>query len=388
MAKRICMVAYTQYRSDARPRREAEALVGRGDEVDFIALGEGGGREERVEGVSLVELASTRYRGASALAYLESYGSFFLRALAELTRRHTRRHYDVVQVHTMPDFMVFTAALVKPLGVKVVLDVHDTMPELYQSKFGIGPNHLLSRALEWQERLSCAFADRVICVHGPHKELLVRRGVPAQKITVILNVPDPRVFGAPSDGFEIARSGPPRLVYHGTIAERLGLDVALRALRRVLSRFPEARFDIIGTGDYAARTHELIRELELSDAVHFADRQFPLAEIPGLVAGATLGIVPNRNDPATRMMLPVKLLEYAHLGIPAVAPRLPAITHYFGDDALAFYEPGDARSMSGAICDALADPEGSARRRHAASAFARRHAWDTLKHDLFSVIDH
>ena len=38
--KKICMIAYTNYLSDARPRREAETLRCRGDQVDFIALGE------------------------------------------------------------------------------------------------------------------------------------------------------------------------------------------------------------------------------------------------------------------------------------------------------------------------------------------------------------
>jgi glycosyltransferase involved in cell wall biosynthesis len=388
MPKRVCMVAYTRYRSDARPRREAEALVARGDEVDFIALGDEATRHDDViEGVHLLELSAERYRGASALAYLTSYGRFFARALALVTARHARRRYDLVHVHTMPDFMVFTAALVKPLGARVVLDVHDTMPELYQSKFAVSASHPLIRALALQERLSCAFADQVICVHEPHKELLVRRGVPADKITVLLNVPDPRVFGPPRDGTVAPAGSAPRLVYHGTVAERLGLDVALKAFRQVQGRFPTATFDIIGTGDFAAKARALIADLELGEAVHFADRHFPVAEVPRLIDGATLGVVPNRDDPATRMMLPVKLLEYVHLGIPAVAPRLPVIEHYFGDDALAYYDPGDVQGLAAAIEGALEDPARSAARRAAASAFARRYHWDALKHELYAAVD-
>ena len=388
MAKRICMVAYTHYRSDARPRREAEALVARGDEVDFISLGGETQRHETVEGVQVIELAARRYRGASVAAYLTSYGRFFAQALALLSARHRARRYDVVHVHTMPDFMVFAGAFAKLMGAKIVLDVHDTMPELYQSKFGLRPAHLFIRALRLEEWLSCAFADRVICVHEPHRELLVSRGVPAKKITVILNVPDPRVFGPPRDVPTPVADAPTRLVYHGTIAERLGLDMALLAFRQVVDQFPQARFDIFGTGDHAPATHALIADLDLGNSVHFSDRQFPVADVPSLVGGATLGIVPNRDDPATRMMLPVKLLEYVHLGIPAVAPRLPVIRHYFGEDALAYYDAGDSQSLAAAITHALTDRDATAARQRCASAFAQRYQWDNIKHDLFAVIDH
>jgi len=301
--------------------------------------------------------------------------------------RHRRRRYDVVHVHTMPDFMVFTAALAKLSGARVVLDVHDTMPELYQSKFGVGPDHPLIRGLRLEERLSCAFADHVVCVHEPHKALLVGRGVPAHKITPLLNVPDPRVFGPPRDPETVTLATPPRLVYHGTVAERLGLDVALAGFTKVLEVMPRARFDIIGTGDDAARLHRLIDELALAGSVGFSDRHFPVAEVPRLIDGATLGLVPNRDDPATRHMLPVKLLEYVHLGIPVVAPRLPVIEHYFSDEAVAFYQPGDARSMADAILGALSSPERTLARRRAAAAFARRYAWDNHKLDLYAVID-
>jgi glycosyltransferase involved in cell wall biosynthesis len=386
--KRVCMVAYTHYRSDARPRREAETLAARGDEVDFVSLGEGPARQEDVvESVRVIELPARRYRGSSALSYVRSYGRFFAQALAVVSARHARRRYDVVHVHTMPDFMVFTAAAAKLSGARVVLDVHDTMPELYQSKFGVGAGHPLIRALALEERASCAFADHVICVHGPHKELLVSRGVPARKVTPLLNVPDPKVFGPPRDPDAVTLAHPPRLVYHGTVAERLGLDVALEAFAKVLAPFPEARFDIIGTGDDAQRLHGLIAQRELAGSVHFSDRHFPVAEVPRLIDGASLGLVPNRDDPATRHMLPVKLLEYVHLGIPVVAPRLPVIQHYFGDDAVAFYRPGDAQSMADAIVGALGDPTRTLERRRAAAAFARQYSWDNHKLDLYAVID-
>jgi len=76
---RICMVAYTSYQTDSRVRREAEALVERGDPVDFICLGNG--NEENPEfyhGVRLIKIHIDRYRGSDAKMYMASYLKFFL----------------------------------------------------------------------------------------------------------------------------------------------------------------------------------------------------------------------------------------------------------------------------------------------------------------------
>ncbi|MBN1959831.1 MAG: glycosyltransferase family 4 protein [Deltaproteobacteria bacterium] len=387
MTKRICMVAYTHYRSDARPRREATALTQRGDIVDFFSLGNASKlSQEIIDDVNIFNLPAKRYRGSSAIAYIRSYIRFFRQALTLITKHHFTKRYDVVHVHTMPDFMVFVAALIKPLGVKVILDVHDTMPELYQSKFGLRGQHPLIAALVMQERIACAFSDRVICVHEPHRDLLMRRGVDGNKITPILNVPDSKIFGPPRDN-PVLSFEPPRIFYHGTIAQRLGLDVALHAFRRVHDCIPTVSFNILGTGDQAEALHSLIADLGLNDAVNFADKQFAVEELPKLLADATIGLVPNRSDPATQMMLPVKLLEYVHLGIPAIAPRLPVIKHYFSEDALAFYEPGNCESMATAIINTIKDQESTNMRRLQASTFARQYQWDNLKHDLYSVID-
>src|SRR5438477_7594002 len=188
---RICMVAFTYYASDPRVRREAEALAGRGDDVDCICLREPG--QEKVgnlNGVRLFPLSIRRYRGASTIFYLTAYCLFFWSAFCELAVLHLKKRYDVVQVHTMPDFLVFVALIPKMLGAKVILDVHDLMPELYMSKFGVEETSWVIRFITWLERRSIAFAHRAIAVHNPHLEALIKHGNPKEKFDVLLNVPD------------------------------------------------------------------------------------------------------------------------------------------------------------------------------------------------------
>jgi glycosyltransferase involved in cell wall biosynthesis len=235
--KKICMVAYTNYLSDARPRREAEALTSRGDQVDFIALGEKDRPSfETVQGVRVFRMKQLRYRGGGGLSYGLSYLRFLCAATLKLLRLFRKEKYDIVYVHTMPDLLVLVGLIPKLLGASIVLNIHDMMPELYMSKFGISEKHLLIRLLAFQEQVSIRLADKVISVHDPHRDVLCRRGAPPEKITVIPNVPDPRIFRG--DTAAPAQSGTFRIVYHGTIARRLGLDLGVRAFTKAAEVLP------------------------------------------------------------------------------------------------------------------------------------------------------
>src|SRR5688500_5049840 len=168
--KKICMAAYTHYLADPRPRREAETLARRGHQVDFISLAEAGAPPvETVRGVRVFRMSQRRYRGGSEASYILSYVTFFLRVTIKIFSLFLKERYDIIYLHTMPDFIVFVGLLPKLFGAKVVLNIHDMMPELYMSKFGISESHLLIRFLKLQEYLSIAFADKVICVHHPHR---------------------------------------------------------------------------------------------------------------------------------------------------------------------------------------------------------------------------
>lgn len=383
MAARISVVAYTDFPSDARPRREARALVERGDEVHAYTLGNRG--RYRLDGVHVHEVPVPRYRGRRAGSYLASYGQFLAQAAFELARRPRP---DVVHVHTLPDFMVFAALGPKLRGARVVLDIHDPMPELYSSKFGLGPFHPLIRAIAAQERAAVRFADHVICTHDLFRTRLIELGVRPDKVSVTLNVADETIFGRPGEVSPSAHpEGAPRLVYHGTVARRLGLDIAVDAFAKLRRDHSALTFQILGRGDYSDTLAQKIRTEGLEDAIDFPNAHLPVEKLPGALSGATIGVVPNRNDPATRLMLPVKLLEYAHMGIPAVAPRLPAIAQYFDEHMVQWYRAGSPDGLAKAVDTLLNDPQRRAHVRAGALRFAERHRWERLRHDFCAAID-
>jgi glycosyltransferase involved in cell wall biosynthesis len=329
---RALVLAYTTYIHDGRVKRHAEALARRGDQVDAITLA--AGRTGMINGVNVVGLEIPRYRGASRASYLKSYVNFFVTAARKAMELSRERPYDLAIVCTMPDAAILAALPLRRAGTKIVLDVHDTMPELYRDKFPGRLGSLGVPIMKLEERLSAALADLVLAVHEPHRQRLADFGIKSDKIRVVLNSPDDRIFVA--NGAAPKNPDTFTVVCHGTITHRMGLDLAVRAVDLLRHRIPQLRLLAVGAGDYLTEIHRLVDELKLQDRVIFQG-MIPIEELPNVLRTADVGLVPNRESSATHLMLPVKLLEFAMMGIPAIAPSLKTVEYYFGNGAVRFF---------------------------------------------------
>jgi glycosyltransferase involved in cell wall biosynthesis len=370
----VFMAAYTNYLRDPRVRREAEALVAEGHRVVFMARRQPGeSRHETVAGVELLRRTALSNKPDSFAAYLLDYLLFFVQLAAHLSAHPLR--YRLVHINNMPDFLVFAAWLPRLLGRPVIHDIHDTMPELYMEKFGVGERHWAIRLLRRQERAAGRFASAVLTVEERLKEVLARRGIPEEKISVLINLPDERVF-APRPRPIKPPGAPFVLVYHGTLARRLGLDVAIGAVARLRQRIPSLEFRIVGAGEERPALLQLCERLGLQDVVRFSDGYVPVEAIPDLLADADLGIVPLRRCPATDMMLPTKLLEYVQMGIPCIVPETGTIARYFDDTSVRFFAAEDPESLADAIADLHDHPGKRESLARAATAnFGSKYRW-------------
>jgi glycosyltransferase involved in cell wall biosynthesis len=379
------MVAYTDYAGDARIRREAEALVARGDVVDLVCPRSRSldGRTS-LGGVNLHFVRQFQYGKAGPIRYLARYATFLLAAAARVSRLNRSNRIDLVQVHTMPDFLVFAAWPAKRRGAGVILDVHDLVPELYESKFGLRSDHPIVRLLTWAERRSIAFADAALAVHRPHRAAIVRHGTPVDKLTEVMNSPDTRLLGPPQAETEV---DPSLVVYHGTISRRHGLVNAVRAIDLARRNGSDATLFIAGDGDDAGRVQDLIGELGLSDVVTFQRRIVLLEQLVPTLRRARVAVIPLVPDAFTRYMLPVKLLEYAALHIPVIVTRTPTIEAYFDDSSVAFVDPEDPQAIARELADIARDPDRRRTLTMNAAKVIERHSWDEERTRYLSVVD-
>jgi glycosyltransferase involved in cell wall biosynthesis len=346
------MVVETCYPfAELRVQRQAEALALQGHLVDVICRRfQDEPIRERIGGVTVHRL-TVKGRKGSVVWQMFDYLTFACLAFLKVTCLHIRHRFDVVQVHNLPDFLVFCAIVPRLTGSRIILDIHDLMPEFYCSRFKKSFNSLPVYLLRWQESLSCWFSHHVITVTDVWKETLVRRGVPSRKCFVVMNLPDPAYFdpslrSKSSDERSSDKGRAFRLIYHGTITSRYGIDLLLKAVQLLKSEIPNIHLRIHGRGDYVNAVHDMINDLLLSDHVEFTTHFLSSHALSELIQSADVGVVPYRRDIFTDGILPTKLLEYVALGIPVVVARTSVVSHYLGEDLVEYFDPENVSDLA------------------------------------------
>jgi glycosyltransferase involved in cell wall biosynthesis len=379
------MVSYSMYDSDGRVRRYAESLVRQGYRVDAVALRreEKGIRNSVLNGVRVFRVQSRIKNEKSRFDYLAKLMLFFFRSLILLTREQFSEPYDLIHVHSVPDFEVFAALYPKIMGSKVILDIHDIVPEFYTSKFKTSEKSLTFKCLVVMERLSAAFSDHVIASNHIWQKRLEGRSVTKSKVTTILNYPDTQTFQCRgrkrNDGKFI-------LLYPGTLSYHQGLDIAIRAFSTIKNDVPEAEFHIYGSGDQSEFLKTLVGQLGLENRVFFKG-SLVVEEMVRIIENADLGVVPKRSNGFGNEAFSTKILEFMVMGIPVIVPDTEVDTFYFNQNVAKFFRANDANSLADAMLLLI---ENSAVREilvRNASEFVKKYTWDVNQHIYLDLID-
>ncbi len=353
------MIVHSYYEEDPRVRREAESLVAAGRPVVVLGLRQPDGPPvSEVAGVRVHHLDVQRHQGAGLGVYLREYASFLARAMITAVRLHRHERFALVQVHSLPDFLVFAALPLRLAGVPVLLDLHEAMPEFFRSRFPGASNPLIHRLLMLQERLSVAVSTAVITVNPAMRDRLVQLGVPAAKAGVVVNSPSLGRFDIeawPRRAFR--EDGRLRLIYTGALTPTYELDVAIAAVARIAAARPalDVTFEVYGRGDTGPALAAQAAGLGIAERVTFHGR-IAIEDVPAAVAGADIGLAPTRHDRFTDMSLSTKVFEYAAMGKPVVASRLPMVERTFPAGTVSSYAPGDETAMADAILAFADDP--------------------------------
>jgi glycosyltransferase involved in cell wall biosynthesis len=379
------MITHSFYEGDYRVMRYAEALVQRGDSVDAFVLRRSPELpdEEVINGVNVYRIQNRFSKNArTKLGFLFPLLRFLAVSSWQLSRRHWREHYDVVHVHNIPDFLVFAAWYPKLTGSRIILDVHDVVPELFATVFDVSADSFWVSALKLMEKISGRFADHVILSNHLWGEKYTSRTACNEKCSVFINHVDTSIFKP--------RPRKPRekpiIIFPGGLQWHQGLDIAIQAFKKLRQRMPEAEFHIYGDGPMKPDLIALTKGLLLGDSVRFFET-LRLKEIAEVMAQADLGVVPKRADTFGNEAFSTKILEFMAVGVPVVASSTKVDRYYFDDSLVRFFPSGDVDAMADAMYAVLTDPELQSEFVSRGREHAARNNWASRKAAYLDLID-
>lgn len=379
------MVAYAFYESDNRVRRYAETLVKRGDQVDAIVIGREGQLScEIIKGVHVYRIQKRVRDERSPFTYLRKMLMFFLRSAWVLSARHLREKYDIIHVHSVPDFEVFSTIVPRLLGAKVILDIHDIVPEFYASKFKINERSLPFRLLLLVEKVSVAYSDHVIISNHLWRSKLTQRSVRSEKCTAIINYPDPSIFSPrprtamTNDDFVMC--------YPGTLNWHQGVDLAISAVALLRDKETNLRLLVIGDGPAREQLKIAIKHQKLEDCVTMTG-SVPIEKVAETMANVDLGIVPKRRDSFGNEAFSTKIMEFMAMGVPVIASNTRVDQYYFNDRLVQFFDSENVDDLAMKIVELAHNPARCDCLRSNAAKFIEHNNWDVKKGEYLDLVD-
>jgi glycosyltransferase involved in cell wall biosynthesis len=381
----ICQIVQNVYDIDPRVRRKTEALVKAGYSVDVLALRPTDGQKSyTVDGVNVRTITLGKKRG-SLVRYFFEYAVFFFWVMLRAPWQMLWRKYAVIDVNTLPDFLIFAPFLARWMGAKLVLDMHEITPEFYMSKYHVAESSSIIRAMTYLERISMRFADHVLTVNDSIENLLVSRGLSRAKSTVIMNAANESRFAGYLNESTSSDNRRFVMIYHGTLTRIYGLDIAIEAFALAHKEMSGAELWILGSGSERKLLDRVAQDRGIADKVKLVG-QVPADMIAGWLSQASAGILPLRRDVFLDFAFPNKLGEFIVMGRPVLMSRLRAIEHHFSGDALAYFEPENPADLARQMIQLYRDPQLRARLVARAKEEYAPIRWDLMKQRYLKVV--
>jgi glycosyltransferase involved in cell wall biosynthesis len=175
-------------------------------------------------------------------------------------------------------------------------------------------------------------------------------------------------------------------MYHGSLVDRNGLDLAVEALARVRKTIPATELRIYGRSTpFLERVMEQVRNQGLEDCVSYLGPK-RLEDLVGAIENCDVGIIPNQRNIFTDINTPTRIFEYLALGKPVIAPRTPGIQDYFNPESLLFFDSGNSEELAEKIEYVFShDRESTETARHGQEVY-RAHTWSKEKNNLVDLI--
>jgi glycosyltransferase involved in cell wall biosynthesis len=382
------MIAYSYYETDHRIINYAESIVDRGFTVDVMGLKKPGELKNHncLNKINIFYIQQRRSKEKNIVNYFFNIILFFIKGFILLSFRHLKHHYDIIHVHNVPDLLIFMTVLPRLLGAKVILDIHDILPELFCQKLNKDMTSFIAKFLLALENLSVHFADHVIVANEFWKERIQKRtGTEIKKFTAILNYPRQSLFKKVPVASENHYF---TIVYPGTISFHHGLDVLIKAMPLVKEKIPNSRLHIYclsSDEDYLMQLKVLIDKLNLIGFVKFYDK-VPHKELIKIYANTNIGVVPKREGIFSSEAFSTKIFDFMATGVPVIASKTRIDEYYFDDSMIMFFEPENHEDLAKCIISLYNDPKKRKCLSDRAAEFVANNYWEIKKNIYLNLL--
>jgi glycosyltransferase involved in cell wall biosynthesis len=354
-ARVLILLENEPYPYDRRVSQIAGALNGAGYDVTVAAPAtpDFGAADEVLDGVRVLRFPAPP-EGSGAAGYLREYWAG-LRGLRRIARRLEAEHPpDLVIACNPPDFLFLAVRGARRRGARLVFDHHDLSPELFESKFERrGPFH---RALLAAERWSFRRADAVLSTNDSYAAIARERGgVPAERVFVVRNGPDPGRIRLVEPDPELRRGRRHLVTWIGRMSVQEGLDAVVEAADELRRRGrDDVAFALVGPGDAREGLVADVERRGLGDVVTLPGRVDDDG-VRGYLSTASICLSVDPPGPLNDRSTMIKVLEYMALGRAVVQTPLPEMVRLCGDATL-YARPRDPRDLADRIEELLDNP--------------------------------
>lgn len=382
------MLLHGPYHTDARVRREAEALAEAGFIINIVCT-RGNKKEKRknifkqkINDNIILHILPIKKKRGNFLRYFYEFFLLTLLGTVKITFLHFKKKFDAIHIHNMPDILVLAGLIPKFTGAKLILDIHDPMVEHFLATYHLKKSHWIPLIISVQEKFSYLFSDKIITVSNTMGDLLEKKGIKREKISILHNFPDKRVFPLkystdkfirPKDKFT--------MLYCGTITEHYRLDIAVRALKIASKKIPNIIFLILGTGNREEQVYELAKTLGVENQIEII-KPVPQEKVKEIMSKADVGITTHQGGIFGNFYFSTKILEYMTQGLPVISSRTKTIDEYIPDNAIFYFQPENVDDLVKVIEKVWLDSELVEVKVKKGIEITNKYNWDTEKEML------
>lgn len=354
---------------DRRVWQEACALRDAGHEVTVICPQMRGytQAEEKLEGIPIYRHWISG-EAKSLTGFISEYTSALWGEFWCAVKAWKRGGFDVIHLCNPPDLLFLVALPFKLFcGVKVIFDVHDLWPEMFEAKFG--RRGLMYWAVRFAERCTLALADVVIATNQSVLRAVKQRGKLRDDRAFVVRTAPNRMNTAVEPDASL-RAGKKHLVgYIGVMGNADGVDYLVRAAEHIIKtrKRGDVQFLLMGSGPEHAELLALRDQLGLQGHISMPGRvsdEFLCRALRSIDLGVACDPINAYNDHCTMN----KVLEYMAFAKPMVMFGTVEGRYSAGDSAVYVME-NSAGQLGDAIL-ALLDDE-PRRRQLGAAGHAR-----------------